>query len=166
MSKKKLTDKQEAFCMAYMETLNASEAYRRAYNVGESTKKEVVWVKASELLNNGNVAVRLIELKEEVSNQYGITIQTIIEKHLTIQSIFENAAEILKDINPAELSRKEKSGLRVIGEFIKSGDYIRSLEMVAKYAGLEPATKHEHEHKAVIFQLTRNVCPHCNESLE
>ena len=27
-----LTPKQEAFCLAYMETGNASEAYRRAYD--------------------------------------------------------------------------------------------------------------------------------------
>ncbi|APY15824.1 hypothetical protein GJU94_13130 [Brucella sp. 10RB9214] len=54
-----LTPKQEAFARAYVETGNASEAYRRAYNVGDKTKPESVWVKASELLANGKVSVIL-----------------------------------------------------------------------------------------------------------
>jgi phage terminase small subunit len=30
-----LTQRQETFCLAYIETRNASEAYRRAYNAGK-----------------------------------------------------------------------------------------------------------------------------------
>ena len=36
-----LTEKQEAFCRAFVETGNASEAYRRSYdakNMGQNTK--------------------------------------------------------------------------------------------------------------------------------
>jgi phage terminase small subunit len=40
-----LTVKQENFCLAYMETGNASEAYRRAYNAGKM-KPAVINVKA------------------------------------------------------------------------------------------------------------------------
>lgn len=53
---RKLTPKQAAFVRAYLETGNASEAYRRAYNAS-NMKPEVIKVKASELLKNGNVAV-------------------------------------------------------------------------------------------------------------
>ncbi|TIS17849.1 MAG: hypothetical protein E5X10_01890, partial [Mesorhizobium sp.] len=35
MAKDELTQKQEAFCLAYVETGNASEAYRRSCDVGE-----------------------------------------------------------------------------------------------------------------------------------
>lgn len=43
----KLTIKQEAFARAYVETGNASEAYRRAYDAARM-KPEVIAVKASE----------------------------------------------------------------------------------------------------------------------
>ena len=45
----KLTIKQEAFARAYVETGNASEAYRRAYNA-ENMKQESIAVRACELL--------------------------------------------------------------------------------------------------------------------
>ena len=41
----KLTAKQEAFARAYVETGNASEAYRRAYNA-ENMKQESIAVRA------------------------------------------------------------------------------------------------------------------------
>ena len=58
----KLTPKQEEFARVYVETSNASEAYRQAYDVGEKTKPNVIWVKASETLANGKVSVRVAEL--------------------------------------------------------------------------------------------------------
>ena len=46
-----LTPKQENFCLAYLETGNASEAYRRAYAAGKM-KSETVHRKAFDLLEN------------------------------------------------------------------------------------------------------------------
>jgi phage terminase small subunit len=37
--KRRFTDKMELFCLAYVETGNASEAYRRAYNTANMAKK-------------------------------------------------------------------------------------------------------------------------------
>jgi phage terminase small subunit len=70
---KTLTPKQERFCVEYVKTGNASEAYRRAYDA-EGMKPEVVAVKASELLKNGKVAVRLAELRAPVvaEARYGL----------------------------------------------------------------------------------------------
>ena len=72
-----LTVKQEAFCLAYMETGNASEAYRRAYNA-ENMKADVIAVKACELLKNGNVSVRVAELKESAVKRSEITVDDLI----------------------------------------------------------------------------------------
>lgn len=73
-----LTPKQEAFAQAYVETGSASEAYRRAYNVGAKTKPEVVHVKASELLKNGKVAVRVAELQAAAQERHEITVDDLI----------------------------------------------------------------------------------------
>ena len=70
LNKSKLTIKQEKFCHVYMETGNASEAYRQAYSCSQM-KPETINRKAKELIDNGKVTARLQVLKEklqEVSN--------------------------------------------------------------------------------------------------
>lgn len=74
-----LTAKQEAFCMAYLETGNASEAYRRSYNA-ENMKPGTISVKASELLSNGKIAVRLDELRQPVIRRHQITLDDILRE--------------------------------------------------------------------------------------
>lgn len=62
MNMRNLTPKQESFCNYYVESGNASEAYRRAYSC-DRMKDTTIHVKASELLNNGKIAVRIRELQ-------------------------------------------------------------------------------------------------------
>ena len=73
----KLTPKQEAFALAYVETGNASEAYRRSYDVREDSKPEGIWVRASELLSNSKVAVRIAELQMKAQERTLVTIESI-----------------------------------------------------------------------------------------
>lgn len=75
-----LTPKQEAFARVYVETSNASEAYRQAYDVGENTKPESIWVKASEVLANGKVSVRVAELQMAAQERTLVTVQSITEE--------------------------------------------------------------------------------------
>ena len=72
---KKLTPKQEAFCLSYIETGNASEAYRQAYDVGLKTKPETVNRKAKELLDNGKITARVEELRERACKAFDVTIE-------------------------------------------------------------------------------------------
>lgn len=73
----KLTPKQENFCLAYLETGNASEAYRRAYDA-ESMTPGTINVKASELLANDKIAVRLSELREPILKRHAITVDDLL----------------------------------------------------------------------------------------
>jgi phage terminase small subunit len=50
----KLTIKQEKFCNLYLETGNATDAYRQAYNCG-NMKYDTIKRKAVELLKNGTI---------------------------------------------------------------------------------------------------------------
>ena len=72
-----LTPKQESFCLAYLETGNASEAYRRSYNAG-GMKPDTINVKASELLSNGKVAVRLAELRAPAIAKAQLTVEDLL----------------------------------------------------------------------------------------
>lgn len=71
-----LTVKQEAFCLAYIETGNASEAYRRA---GYSTKaaQKTIHEAASRLLAEGKVSARVSELKAVLAEHFDITVERI-----------------------------------------------------------------------------------------
>ncbi len=72
-----LTPKQEAFAMAYVETGNASEAYRRAYPRAKNWKPESVHRKAHELLGNVKIMSRLDELREAHRERHTFTVDRL-----------------------------------------------------------------------------------------
>ena len=74
-----LTPKQEAFALAYVETGNASEAYRRAYDAG-NMKPETVTKRASELLANGEVTGRVQQLQAATVERHEITVDDLIRE--------------------------------------------------------------------------------------
>jgi len=62
----KLTPKQESFCLGYLETGNASEAYRKAYQVRMTTTKKSINEAASALLATPKISSRVAELRAAV----------------------------------------------------------------------------------------------------
>lgn len=74
-----LTPKQEAFALAYVETGNASEAYRRAYNAG-NMKPEVIANKASALLKRGDVRVRVEMAQAKAVERHETTVDDILRE--------------------------------------------------------------------------------------
>lgn len=80
MTKKpKLTPKQEAFCLAYIEIGNASEAYRRVYDAG-NMKPETVNRKAKELMDNGKITARITELQKHHQGRHDITVDDLTDQ--------------------------------------------------------------------------------------
>jgi len=73
----KLTVKQEAFCLAYIETGNASEAYRQAYDAEKMTN-EVIAVKSCELLKNGKITVRVADLQQYLVKRHEVTVDSLM----------------------------------------------------------------------------------------
>lgn len=74
MASEGLTIKQEKFCLLYVETGNASEAYRKAYNAAKM-KPETVNRKAFDLLQNGKITARIAEIRKKVETES--TIETV-----------------------------------------------------------------------------------------
>ena len=74
---KALTPKQEKFCRAYIETGNASEAYRRAYDAG-GMKSETINRRAKECLDNGKIAACLASLKGHHLKRHDITVDSLV----------------------------------------------------------------------------------------
>ena len=84
-----LTLKQEHFIKAYIETGNASEAYRIAYDA-DKMKAETIHRKASELVNNGKIRARLNELQTEHKERHNMTVDDLIKE-------LDEAREIAKE---------------------------------------------------------------------
>lgn len=77
MAELSLTPKQEKFCQLYIELGNASEAYRQSYDA-DSMNENTVNTKASELLKNGKITVRLKQLNEDHAKRHNITVDTLL----------------------------------------------------------------------------------------
>lgn len=74
-----LTQKKETFCQAYVETGDASEAYRKAY-VADKMKPETIHNKAYQLRQQGEVRARIEELQAEVKQRHNVTIDSLIKE--------------------------------------------------------------------------------------
>ena len=71
-----LTPKQEAFVQSYLETGNASEAYRLSYDTKAAPK--TVHEKASRLLAEGKVGARLAELQQIHQKRHEVTVDSLV----------------------------------------------------------------------------------------
>ena len=71
---KGLTEKQERFAVAYLQSGNASAAYRLCYGA-EGMKEATVNKRAAELLKHGGITGRLTELRDRVSNKAVLSVE-------------------------------------------------------------------------------------------
>ena len=138
----KLTPKQEKFCNLYIETGNASEAYRGSYNVLETTKDKSVWEEASRLLADVKVSSRVAELKEEVQEKHAITREDIINMYLEIVSDSNDTMTLGRFKG---LDKEDKSRFYRMAALTTNGDKLRALESLRKMLGYDSPEKIEHK---------------------
>ena len=72
-----VTEQQEKFCRVFVETGNASEAYRQAYNA-KNMGTNTIAARASEMLNKSNITVRLQQLREVHQKRHNVTVDSLI----------------------------------------------------------------------------------------
>lgn len=77
----KLTQKQEAFALAYVETGNAAEAYRRAYDVKAATQHSTIYSAASRLLADSKICARVLELQDQAAQLTLYTVKQAFEEY-------------------------------------------------------------------------------------
>lgn len=75
--KRRFSDKMENFCLAYMETANAAESYRRAYNT-ENMAAATIGREGYNTLQKPQVQARLEELRKKVMERHEITVDTLL----------------------------------------------------------------------------------------
>ena len=160
---KGLTIKQENFCNYYIESGNASDAYRRAYSC-EKMKDETVNRKAIELLNNGMITARVKVLQEEQKEKSDITKERVLQElsGIAFSSIADMHNTWIERKEFEKLSRKEKSAIKSIStkifkknigtsdepeivdvEYVKIElyDKIKAIERICKMLGFDSPTE-------------------------
>lgn len=106
-----LTIKQENFCLAYIETGNASEAYRRVYNTNKM-KPETVNRSAKEMLDNRKIAARIDELRKPAREAAGVTLEGHLKELAELREMAKQDGKFGPAIQ-AEIARGKASGLYV-----------------------------------------------------
>lgn len=76
-----LTDKQEAFALAYVETGNATEAYRRAYDVAADARDSWIYVEAAQLIDHPKIAPRIQEILAQAKLLSAFTISNALDEY-------------------------------------------------------------------------------------
>jgi phage terminase small subunit len=116
-----LTPKQENFCLAYLETGNASEAYRRAYDADGMTPDSVNR-KAKEVVDNVKIAARLEELREPVMRRHNVTVDSLIaeleeaRKAALSAETVQSAAAVGATMGKAKLCGLDKQIVQHVGD--------------------------------------------------
>jgi phage terminase small subunit len=137
---KKLTPKQRKFAEEYVNTGNASEAYRRAYDVGPDTKMEVINVEGSRLLSDPNISLRVKELQKKEAESFQITRKEVAEGYFKMIKSWEYLMDLAAKEN---LTKDQKAKFYLLKEMVKGSDYRGAYDSIAKMFGLNAPDKQE-----------------------
>ncbi len=150
-----LTPKQEAFCLRYLETGNASEAYRRAYDA-EGMKPASVNRKAFELLANVKITAFLNELKARQLKRHDVTVERVLREYAKlafldirkafdedgkpkmIQEIDDDTAAAIAGIEAEDIYGGRGEDREIVARLhkIKLSDKKGALDSLAKHLGM------------------------------
>jgi phage terminase small subunit len=138
----KLTQKQEAFCVAYLETGNASEAYRRSYDASNMSMPSVNRA-AKELVDNPKIAARVNQLREPVLERMQVTLQGHLSDLLALREKAIVDGKWSAAVQ-AEIARGKAAGLYIqknenvnVDMSIEDID-LRLAQLLAKYKDDQP----------------------------
>jgi phage terminase small subunit len=108
-----LTIKQQNFCLKYIETGTATEAYYFAYDA-ENSSYESARVNASKMLADANIVLHIESLRKPMVEAAGITLQTILDELAETRTIAlaaqtpQTGAAVSASMGRAKLSGLDK----------------------------------------------------------
>jgi len=138
----KLTPKQRKFAEEYVNTGNASEAYRRAYNVSETTSLDTIKVNSSKLLADTNIILTVKELQKQEAEAFQITRKEVADGYFKMIKSWEYLMDLAAKEN---LTKEQKAKFYLLKEMVKGSDYRGAYDSIAKMFGLNAPDKQEIE---------------------
>ena len=106
-----LTQRQEDFCLAYIESANASEAYRKVYST-KRMKPETVNNSAFKMLQKGDIAARIASIRESAAEKVSMTLESHLSDLKNLRDAAVNDGKWAAAV-AAEVSRGKAAGLYV-----------------------------------------------------
>jgi hypothetical protein len=106
-----LTPKREKFAQAVASGLNQSDAYRASFEAG-GMKASSINVKASQLMADGKVRVRVEELRKPIAEAVGITLESHLRDLLALRNLAAKEKQMSAAIS-AEVARGKAAGVVV-----------------------------------------------------
>ena len=131
--------KHEKFCQFFIETGNASEAYRRAFP-DNTMKDNSLHVEASRLLNSPTVSLRVSELRGEHRERHMMTVDDLIKE-------LEEARQVGLDTESASAMVQATMGkAKLLGldkqliDITSNGDSLNKPSIIQLVAPNEPSS--------------------------
>jgi len=130
-----LTGKQEKFCQGVVSGLNASDAFRTAYDTSKR-KPTTVNRGAKTLMDNSKIRARINALAAPILKECGLTIQGVLDNIMRLSSKAEEEGRYGEALKGQELLGKHlkmftdqmlvggSGPIEIVVEFIKPGDRI------------------------------------------
>lgn len=141
-----LTLKQEQFCQSYIETGNASEAYRRAYD-SENMKPETINRNAKALLDDNKIATRVEHLKAQHQKRHNVTVDS-----LTVE--LDEAKDLANETkNPSAAVSAIVAKAKLHGLLIEK----RQLETIGRTRDVKRLTDEELEEEIALAREARKL---------
>lgn len=120
----KLTEKQKAFCDYYIESLNATESYKKAYNTKNQSTAET---NASRLLSNAKVRKYIDEKLEQIQSERIADAEEVLE-YLTRVIRNEEDEEVVVTVNVGDFQTEVKK----VKKELSAKDKIKAAELLGK----------------------------------
>ena len=149
----KLTSQMEKFAMGVASGKTQADAYREAYPRSNKWKDDSVHNKASALMRNAQVAARVEELRERITNT-GIASAARVLLEASRLALFDPRRLFKEDGSPKPINELDDdtaaalAGLDVQEEFVGSGDdrvfvgFTKKYKIADKNSALEKLFKH------------------------
>lgn len=142
----KLTAKQEKFAQTFLETGNASEAYRQAYDVSRMSEK-TVRKRACEEAQKPAVAARIEDLRDQAAERHDVSVGRIITElarvaFADISDVASFGPEGVKVKDSAGLTENQRRAIAEVSETktqaggtvrVKQHDKLKALELLGKW---------------------------------
>lgn len=115
-----VTEQQEKFCRAFVETGNASESYRRSYNAGKMADATIAR-RASELMDKGAITARIAKLKEKHAKRHNVTVDSLVAELEQIKQVAlsaetpQTSAAVAAVMGKAKLTGLDKQLIELSG---------------------------------------------------
>ena len=115
-----VTEQEEKFSQVFVETGNASEAYRQSYK-SDKMSVNAIGVEASRMLDRPRVALRISQLREKHSKRHNVTVDSLIAELEEIKNVAlsaetpQSSAAVAAVLGKAKLMGLDKQLVQLSG---------------------------------------------------